>query len=528
MAEKTFFELPTNPEEFGIVLEPARLRRIDFSALEYAEIRRVIIEYMKTYFPDIFNDFVANNGVIMLTELVSYLASVLAERSDVIADESFLPTAQTEDAVSQHLQLINNAIKKATPAVVDIEVSVASEVAVPLEIPAGLRFSLTGPDGAPLFYELYRAPGDFANPILISPGTRGVIGYGIEGRFLAPYVVESAGGATQEIEILERNVLSDPIIVTVQTGSQSEKWLKIDTLERAGPTDKVYEVKFFEDRAVVRFGNDKAGRAPLAGQIITVNFRVGGGSRGRIGANAINETRPINPQSPARFSIDVLFRNPNPSSGGTDRESLEAAKLRAPKESATLISATSGEDYAVLAKEFTHPIFGSVLKAVASLKTSLNANIVFLHVLAVGPGGIPVLPSLGLKQGLQTNLSELKVLTDEIRVVDAAIKPVDVKANIVISRSTDPSTVKNSVDAVISNFFSVDNFELGQPLYIAQLIHALQDIEGVRFVQLREPVDDILASTEGATTAEDNRIGFDELITLGNVNIKLYFEKAQF
>ena len=241
MAE-TFFNLPIDPEEFGIVLEPATLRRIDFSALEFPEMRRALTEYIRTYYPDQFNDFVANNGIIMVIELVSYLSALLAERSDVIADESFLPTAQTVDAVDQHLFLINNAIKKATPAVVDIEVSIANEAAVPIDIPAGLRFSMTGPDGNPLFYELYRAPGDFASTITISPGTRGIIGFGIEGKFIAPFVVESAGGGGQEIVILEPDILTDPIIVTIATGGIVEEWRKVGTLERSEPTDKVYQV----------------------------------------------------------------------------------------------------------------------------------------------------------------------------------------------------------------------------------------------------------------------------------------------
>lgn len=527
MAEN-FFKLPIDPEEFGVVLEPARLRRIDFSALEYPEMRRAIIEYIKTYYPDQFNDFVANNGVIMITELVAYLSGLLSQRSDIIADESFLPTAQTEDAVSQHLALINNEIKRATPAVIDVEISIDTEAPTPINIPAGLQFSIAGADGLPLTYELYRAPGDFISPITIFPGTRGVIGFGVEGRFVAPLVAESAGGPNQEFEILEPNVLSDPISVDVTTGNTTVSWRRIDTLERAGPNDEVFEVLFFEDRALIRFGNDIAGKALLAGQIVTANFRVGGGIRGRIAANAINETRPINPEPPASASVEVLFRNPNPSSGGTNKESLQAAKLRAPKESAALSSATSGEDYSVLAREFTHPIHGSVLKAVASLKTSLNANIVFLHVLAAGPDDVPVLPSIGLKQSLQTFLSDLKVLTDEVRVVDGTIKPVDVRANVVISRSADPALARVAIDTRLKEFFSVNNFDMGQPLYISQLNELLQSIEGVKFVQLREPVDDIIASDQGAATATENQVGFDELVTLGSINVKLYFEKAQF
>jgi phage-related baseplate assembly protein len=524
--EETFFKLPIDPEGFGVILEPSKLRRIDFSALEFEEMRRAIIEYIKTYYPDQFNDFVANNGIIMIVELVSYLADVLSQRSDILADESFLPTAQTEDAVSQHLILINNSIKEATPAVVDIEVSIATEAPTSVNIPAGTRFTLVGPDGNPVYYELYRAPGDFSSPITIFPGKRGTIGYGLEGRFPAPLVAEAVDGVGQEFVILEKDILSEPIIVSVATGNSSEEWVRVPTLERAGPNDKVFEVVFREDRATVRFGNNIAGRALLAGQVITVSFRVGGGVRGRIAANVINETRAVNPEPPASASVQVLFRNPNPSSGGTNKESLSDAKARAPKESAALSSATSAEDYAVQAVGFTHPIYGSVLKGVASLKTSLNANIVFLHVLASGPDDIPVLPSLGLKQSLQQYFEDLKVLTDEVRVVDAAIKPVDVRGNVIISRSADPGQVRTDLEFTIQTFFSIDSFDLGQPLYLSSLYEAIQSIEGVRFVQIREPVDDIIKSTEGAVTAADNQVGFDELITLGSIDIKIYSEKS--
>lgn len=526
MADETFFNLPTDPEEFGVVLEPANLRRIDFSALEFEEMRRATIEYIKTYYPNQFNDFVANNGIIMIVELVSYLSDILAQRSDILADESFLPTAQTEDAVSQHLALINNELQRATPAVVDIEVSIPSEAPTPINVPAGLQFTISGSDGNPVVYELYRAPGDFTSDITIFPGTRGIIGFGVEGQFATPLVAESVGGANQEFTIFQPNVLSDPIMVDVASGGETSSWIRVDTLERYGPNDEVFEVVFFENRAVIRFGNDVAGKALLAGQVVTINYRIGGGSRGRISSNVINTVRPINPDPPASASVQVLFRNPNPSSGGTDKENIEKAKLRAPKESAALSSATSGEDYAVQAKGFAHPIYGSVLKAVTSLKSSLNANIVFLHVLAAGPDDIPVLPSVGLKQSLQEYFDDLKVLTDEVRVVDGAIKPIDVRANVVIDRNADPSLVRVKVESAINDFFDVEKWDLGQPLYLSKLYETLQSVDGVQFVQLREPVDDIIMSTEGAVTALDNQVGFDELITLGSVNIKIYGSKA--
>ena len=56
-SEETVFDLPTNPEEFGLVLSPADLRSLDFTALEFETIRRALIEYIQLHFPDDFNVF---------------------------------------------------------------------------------------------------------------------------------------------------------------------------------------------------------------------------------------------------------------------------------------------------------------------------------------------------------------------------------------------------------------------------------------------------------------------------------------
>ena len=381
--DETLFDLPTSPEEFGVVLEPASLRRINFSALEYPEMRRALIEYIQTYFPEQFNDFVANNGIIMVLELVAYIGSVLSQRSDILVDESFLPTARSVTAVDQHLQLINNRIQRPTPAVVDIEISLPAAAPVPVRIAAGTRFNLVGADGFPLVYELYRAPDNFDDEIVIFPGQRGTIGFGIEGAFAAPLVAESSGGPDQIIEVLDENVLDSPIIVESDVGGEIVRWRRIDNIERADANDQVFEARFLENALQIRFGNDINGRAPLSGETITVRYRIGGGIRGRISSNAINESRPVNPDAPVSAPVQVLFRNPAPSNGGNDVETIERAKARAPRESATLQSAVSGENYSIQAQSFNSPIFGSVLKAVATVRTSLNANIVEVYDLPI-------------------------------------------------------------------------------------------------------------------------------------------------
>lgn len=551
---ETVFLLPTSPQELGVILPSSSLRRINFSALDFTTMRRALVEYIQTYFPDIFNDFVTSNGVVMFMELVATVGNILSERSDILIDEAFLPTAQTFEAVSNHLALINQKIERATPAVVDVEISLGVPAITTVNVPAGTRFNLVGADGNPLIYEIYRAPNDFVSNITIPPNRRGVIAFGIEGSFANPLVAESAGGPNQTIDIIAPNVLESPILVEATSGSGTVQYIVVDSLEIYDSNDPVFTLTFLNDRARLTFGDNVTGRAPLAGQSISVRYRLGGGIRGRIGTNFINESRPISPSAPVSAPVEVLFRNPSPSSGGNDDESLDSARTRAPKEASTLGSATTGEDYAILARTFSHPVFGSVLRAVAALRTGveqnmtdlaikvraaatvpeaviildanfINRNIVEVYTLAAGPDSIPVTPSSGLKLGLEGFFADIAVLTDEVRILDGAIKPVDIRANIIISKTADSGTVKTQVENVIADFFVIDSWDMGKALYLSNLYEAIQNVSGVKFVTIFEPSDDIIPTNQLGVSGSAG-VGFNELITLGEQNLNFYFERG--
>ena len=77
MSSTVLFEQPNAPQEFGVQLTPASLRSLDFSALDFDTLTRASIEYIRTYYPNDFNDFFTSNGIIMLTELVSYKSAIV-------------------------------------------------------------------------------------------------------------------------------------------------------------------------------------------------------------------------------------------------------------------------------------------------------------------------------------------------------------------------------------------------------------------------------------------------------------------
>lgn len=485
-----YFQTPTDPEGFTLSLASILYRQIDFSALEFNTLQRAVTEYVRTYYREQFNDFVSSNGFMMLTELLCYIGSVLSQRGDVLVNEAFFPTSFTWDAAENHMNLIGQNARRQTPATVQIMCTIDQPVATDIRIPSNgeTSFNVVGPDGTQVTYELYSAPYDWMSDIIIPARKYGVVGWAIEGRFDSPVNNVSTGGPDQQIVITADNIIDEPINVTVD----NIPWTRVGNIEQYGSGDLIFTVRFIEGGMIIKFGDDVNGKAPISGQVINVRYRIGGGMRGRIGTNAINQSRAFAPDTPASATTQVRFVNALPSIGGYDAETIDEVKLRTPKTWATHGFISTDGDYRTKSENFVHPVYGGVMKAVATVHTSLNANVIRVSILGDGEDGVPSRPSLGLKQGLETYLSQSNVLTDSIDVVDGKIKTVDFEANVVMYRNTDASIIREQVESAIDDFFNIRNWEMGQPLYVSALYDTITAINGIRYVDIFKPKDDIL------------------------------------
>jgi len=73
----------------------------------------------------------------------------------------------------------------------------------------------------------------------------------------------------------------------------------------------------------------------------------------------------------------------------------------------------------------------------------------------------------------------------------------------------------------------IRNFELGSPLFVSSLYKLLQDISGIKYIDLFKPVDDILPTHLLADPTSPG-VGFNELIALGQVNLRFFFEPGTY
>lgn len=73
--------------------------QVNFQAYDFETIRTAMIEYIRTNFPENFNDYIESSEFIAIIELLAYLAQSIAFRMDVNTRENFLETAERKDSV---------------------------------------------------------------------------------------------------------------------------------------------------------------------------------------------------------------------------------------------------------------------------------------------------------------------------------------------------------------------------------------------------------------------------------------------
>lgn len=88
----------------------------DFQSYDFETIRKSMIDYLRNYYPEDFNDFTESSEYIALIDLIAFLGQSLAFRTDLNARENFFDTAERRDSILRLASLINYNAKRNTPA----------------------------------------------------------------------------------------------------------------------------------------------------------------------------------------------------------------------------------------------------------------------------------------------------------------------------------------------------------------------------------------------------------------------------
>ena len=90
--------------------------QVNFNSFDYNTIKESLLDYVKLYFPEDFNDYIESSEFIAILEIFAYVGELLAYRLDLNAHENFISTAQRKESILRLAKLISYKASRNIPA----------------------------------------------------------------------------------------------------------------------------------------------------------------------------------------------------------------------------------------------------------------------------------------------------------------------------------------------------------------------------------------------------------------------------
>ena len=283
------------------------------------------------------------------------------------------------------------------------------------------------------------------------------------------------------LRVLRACIAGDPAdeaVASVGAGLHRllEHWTPRYDLLGSRPYDSHFVVEIDDERqAHLRFGDNVHGRAPSAGSQFFASYRVGSGTMGNVGANAL--TRIVLRSA----DVDGLrATNPLPASGGVGAESTDDIRRRAPRAMrAGLERAIIPSDYARLAQSDPE-----VQGAAAMLRWTGSRDRMVVAIDALGTR--PPAPTLLAR--IAAMLERRRRIGHEVAVVPARYVPIDLALTVRVRPGE--STVRvsallrqrfsaNRSAEGIRGIFHPDELTFGQPIRVSRISNVAEAVPGV-------------------------------------------------
>jgi hypothetical protein len=85
---------------------------INYTAYDFDTLKQALINYIQTYYPEDFNDYVESSEFIAIIELLAYFGTSLAFRTDLNSRENFIDTAERRESIIRLAQMVNYVPKR--------------------------------------------------------------------------------------------------------------------------------------------------------------------------------------------------------------------------------------------------------------------------------------------------------------------------------------------------------------------------------------------------------------------------------
>jgi hypothetical protein len=268
------------------------------------------------------------------------------------------------------------------------------------------------------------------------------------------------------------------ITLSGTSGVSTTLWSPLPDLLESGATDPVFVVEVESTGvASLRFGDGTDGMMPDANTVFLADYRIGNGTAGNVGADSI-----INIASTDALMAGAVCNNPLPATGGTDPESNDQIRRRAPQAFLTQERAVTRADYEARADE--NP---QVDRSVASLRWTGSWYTVFIAVEPTGGGQL----TGALQNTLQNYLEQFRLAGQDLQLDSPQYVSLEIVLQICVDPQYFQSHVRQALQSVLGSqispngqtgYFYPDNFTFGQTVYLSPIYAAARSVPGVTTV----------------------------------------------
>lgn len=300
-----------------------------YTAKDYEALVREMKSKVPVLAPDWTNLNEGDLGMALI-HLVAGVGDMLAFYLDRQAEEVFLPTAFSREAVQRLVRLVDYRLSRPVAAWTTLRFSLPSPAVSNITIPKFTQCKTQ--DG--LYFVTKEEVVLYAGETMVEVDA-------FQGQFVRD-TFTGTGASVQTFQLTRPNVAENFLEVTVG----SRLWTE-DREDVSYDDSELYEVNVGTDgRATLRFSS-YLGTVPPQNVSITAEYLETRGEEGNIGSGKVTEIVT---------SIDgggeLSVTNTTVASGGKARESIEEAKLNAPRRLRTLNRAVTLRDYVDLLEMF--------------------------------------------------------------------------------------------------------------------------------------------------------------------------------
>lgn len=517
------------------------LIRTGFFGKDFDSYVSEITDFLKLRFgEEVANNIVASEQGIMLIEMVAFALSTMSWYGDRQADDTSLMTARLRAAAVVIARQLGYKPRATVPPAVEITMTLLTIPPSRLTLEKGRK--LSGPSG--LIFEM-------SEEVVFDAGEVGPKIFGAQQGQTLEEIFTSTGEPGQTFAVTTIPGGSSIAQDSPRSFVASVEWDENSFLTFEQTNQFEFEYGFNPPQLI--FGNGASGNIPPVDAEIRFQFFVSNGTGGSVPANSV--TTFVQPLVAGGTVLDATLTHDQPSTSGSDRETIESIKTNAPLAFQAVDRAVTQKDLDGLINSFVDPVFGAVAIGRATvprstdedaqaltiiqeivnagapqdtvdkltdywdkvLSSDCNANVIVAQILAADVDGRYVSANEGLARSLEVYLDDRAESTAKVQVTDGSVNLISVDTEIEIRptsafQSTDQRlSLANEVRAAVEGVLLGRSY--GESLRISDVYAVVDAVEGVDYSHITI-TGDATALTK-VNSFGDVEISDFEVITLG-------------